>query len=474
MEKGGVLGQKWANTGADEWKRALNHGAALGILVSPKFLESSMTTRQPKGVEVLVAGEALDATAVRHAPEKFQSALLIARATYGSAICCCSQPRLPLVIRERSGRLFLAAWPDQAALHALACPFYSESRNGEHPASGIVLEGGDRNTLSLHRALRKRAADSAGFPARTGSGTLSVRQDDKQTAFHLWGALHYLWEESGLNRWSPGWHRDWGFVRHALRRVAQRTFVGEEALISSLYIPPVWSPKRRDETVEHWKRFTAPLRKNHRGAEVVECGMVIGSVRALEPSPHGFALKLHHHAESFYMDQRMADILAQYSRRGWSAIKHLDPAVDGDEKAYVIAALRVESSRTGRMVIAEGVLMRVSPRFIPVNSSYEDRVARLLVNQDRQFVRPLHYDRHSAHLPNFVLRDVGRSNADAVAMYVYGPSIGAHKRGVQEEADRAASKAQGMGYWRWDAGSQAQPPPLPDAFATSHSSNQAT
>ena len=179
------MAQNWANGGACGRERAWNQGVVLGILRLTPVSGSPMTTRQPNGVEVLVAGAALDATAVRHTPEKFQPALLSARATYGSAICCCSQPRLPLVIRERAGKLFLAAWPDQAALHALACPFYSEPRNAEHPAAGIVLEGADRNTVSLHRALRKRSADPAGLPRRAGSGSLSIRQDDRQAAFHL-------------------------------------------------------------------------------------------------------------------------------------------------------------------------------------------------------------------------------------------------------------------------------------------------
>lgn len=415
-----------------------------------------MSTRQPQRT-VLVAGQEFDAWAVRHAPEQHQDALRLAKSRFGSAICRCSKEPMPLVIRERQGNLFLAAWPDQASQHAFDCPFYGGART----VLGNAIEtDGATTRVNLHRVLlqaNRRLGQAIPEPKPLKAGT----PPNKLDKFHLWGLLHYLWSEAGLNRWSPGWHRDWGFVRHALRRVAQSTYVGDDQLIQSLYVPPVWSEKHRAEIRQHWDQFVAPLHKHNRTSDQVASGLVIGQVRDLQPSEFGFSLKLHHHAAVFYMNQAMADVMAKYSRRGWTALKHLDPVVGEDLKGHVVAALRVEASRTGGMVIVEGVLMRVSPRYIPINSSYEDKLARLLVKEDRLFVRPLHFDNHGASMPDFVLHDTGPGHQDATALYVYGPASGAMKQRILEQSDRQAADKAGHAFWRWNAGEEAQPPPLP-------------
>jgi hypothetical protein len=420
-------------------------------------------------VQVLVAGQAVEAAAIRHEPEAFQVLLEEARRRFGHALCSCQRPPLKLVIRDRQGKLFLAAWPNQAQSHALDCPFYTEERTGANEyAPGAISQDGDRTNLALAHPLRQTdrhqdrgEGEKESIPAKDRSAP--------RERLHLWGLLHYLWEQAGLNRWYPGWHRDWGFVRHVLRRVAQNTTVEGHALLPNLYVPPVWIPAKQDQINAHWDEFVRPLRLQHRRSPTVAAGIVIGMARALEPTEFGYSLRLHHHAERFYMDHALADILARHSRRGWAAIKHLNAAVDADEKPYVVAAMRVQATHTGRLTIVEAALMRVSPRFIPVNSSYEDKVARLLVAQDRQFVRPLHYDSHFLELPDFILKDVAPpalatdSRLQSVALFVYGETITPAQKQRLAARDRRNASAEGLGFWEWDAATDAAPPALPQA-----------
>lgn len=415
-----------------------------------------------------MAGKAVDATAIRHAPQEFQDELRLARKKFGNALCCCQDRPLPLVIRERSEKLFLAAWPEQGALHALGCPFFSEPKLEETAqVAGAVQHEGDVTKVHLHHPIRQpNRAIAAAQPKERG---VAVSKPAKFSRLHLWGLLHYLWDEAGLNRWYPGWHRDWGFVRHSIRRVAQSTIVDGAPLIHSLYVPPVWVPAKKQEVLEQWNKFVAPLLRHHRRANEVASGFVIGSIRLLTPLGDGsYKLALHHHGVPFMVDEWMSKSLSQFSRRGWSALKQLDSPVDGDPRPYVIAALRVEATSTGKMHVVEAVLMRVTPRYIPVNSSFEDKVARVLVEQDRQFVRPLHYDNHHAHLPDFILRDAGRVRR-LVAMHVYGPALGYIKLHQQIDTDKARAEQQGMDFWSWSAALQPQPPPLPPAFPPTNS-----
>jgi len=247
--------------------------------------------------------------------------------------------------------------------------------------------------------------------------------------------------------------------------------VGGKPLLQHLYIPEVWNEARKAEIRAHWREFCAPLHRQHRRSPSVASGFVIGLVRELAPTEYGYAIKLHHHAERFWMDATLSDNLARFSRRGWAALKHLEVSAAPEEKPYVIAALRVEATHTGRLTVVDGALMRVSPRYIPVNSSFEDHLARVLVEQDRQFVRPLHYDNHNLALPDFILKDVdasysgtdGNGHARSVALHVYGPSILPIQKARLTALDRKNAETVGLAFWEWYVADQGQPPALPPA-----------
>ncbi len=442
-------------------------------LPAPLFLRVRMTPHRPGRVSVLAAGQSVEAAAVRHHPLYFQTVLQFARKQYGSALCGCVTPHLKLVIRERNSKLFLAAWPNEADKHAADCPFFSEQASG---ASGYTPEAiqdhGDHTRLELAHALLqepKRSPAERAEPQRSPG--------DARPSLHLWGLLHFLWSRAGLNRWYPGWSRDWGFVRHALRGAAHATQVATGSLQQSLYVPPPWNSKKKAEIEDHWQAFLAPLVRNPRGSGKVASGFVIGEVRALECEPGGSAvILLRHHAPEFFLDRLVVANVARYSHRGWSALKRLEVDLSG-KKPQVVAALRVEATKAGRMVVVEGVLMRVSARYVPVNSSYEDLLATILVEQDREFVRPLHYDNHGTWLPHFVLRDVegeGGTRGTPYALQVYGASIAPFQKERIALEDRERSTGQGLRYWAWDAAKQPAPPPLPTRHSRSVPARDAT
>ena len=137
----------------------------------------------------------------------------------------------------------------------------------------------------------------------------------------------------------------------------------------------------------------------------------------------------------------------------------------------------VEATSNARLKVVEAALMRVSPRFIPVNSSWEDRLARILVEADREFVRPLHYDNHGVPLPHFILRDIQPERCGgytAAALHVYGASIEAAQATRIQVNDRREAANHGLHYWSWDAASKRDPPDLPPLRSRSASQQQPT
>jgi Protein of unknown function (DUF1173) len=380
----------------------------------------------PHHSTALVNGVSIPAIDVRHDPGRYQELLRDAKRTHGHALCQCAATALKLVIRERAGRLFLAAWPDQAASHSLGCAFYSDTLTSTRSKyTPTAVQSDDHgHTLGLHHPFERvvgsvEAGRTGQEQKREGSNTARALPREK---LHLWGVLHYLWDESGLNRWHPSWQRDWGFARHVLRRVAQSTMVNGEELLSNLYIPPVWREGERESIRHHWAHFVQPLQQHHRRSPTVKNRLILGVVKSLDVSEFGFVLHFKHHAEAMYIPTNVAETMQTYSRAGWSALRNLvpTPAV----KCTVVAALRLEATINGRMSVTEGCLMRTSQKLIPVSSTLEATVADMLVEQKRHFIRPLHYDIQHAKQPCFIVKDAKTSHGHVgVGLYVYGSAV---------------------------------------------------
>ena len=94
-------------------------------------------------------------------------------------------------------------------------------------------------------------------------------------------------------------------------------------------------------------------------------------------------------------------------------------------------------------------LMRVTPRFITVDSGYEEIIEARLCEQARSFVKPLRFDAEEDTFPDFVLTDV--DGRESVPMEVFGMN-------TEEYAARRDAKTELYnreygpdGWWSWDA-----------------------
>lgn len=436
-------------------------------MLATRVMKRNNQSAGPDRAKVLIAGVKQSASAVRHDPEPFQAELREAKARFASALCLCQDGPLQMVIRERSAKLWLACWPDQAHAHAMDCPFYgAPNEGGSHQyTEGAITEDGPKTNILLHHPLLQETPKSRGpnkAPAVRASGLSKL---------HLWGLLHHLWESGGLNRWHPGWKRDWGMVRYMVRRAAQSTSVDGQPLLTNLYVPPIWTKERKGEIRAHWDEFTAPLFRQHRSTAQVASGIVIGLVRALEVTEGGFSVRLRNHSEVFYIDKHVADRLASYSRKGWSLLRSQFNDGPGAKPPMVVAALRVQAKPSESFVVVEGVLMRLSPSYIPVSSSFEERVAERLVAEDRRFVRPLHYDMQGLDLAHFVLTDCTVQDSPdtgpkRVALYVYGAAIATTYQRTLEAKDRKEAQRMGYGFWKWNVNESDKVPMLPQVFTS--------
>lgn len=390
---------------------------------------------------VLLAGTVTSAVGVRYRPELFQPILQSAKES-GRAECLCVSPPLRLVVKRKNQKLHLAAWPAEAHLHGLGCPFYSAEAQYAKAAHDNGVKHVDGN--------ESIATYKSPWLAQPSSDAHKAEVEDSDGAVRLWGIVHELWASSRLNCWAPGWRRDWMFVRAVLLRSAENFVINGEPLSGHLYVPPVFSRERKVEINASWHEFVSPLLASPRGSQCVATAFVLGCVVELEPVARGYMVRLQNHYQKVFVGKNMFENLSRMSRRGLQELR-MPPG----NRADVIAMLRVEALSDGGLVAADCVLMRVASRFIPSNYDTEDHLIDLMLREGREFLRPLSYAQSHGELPSFVLRDT----SPETELTVTGAGFPVHKLDGFAKQCAQSAKARGKVSWFWNK--LAPMPPLP-------------
>lgn len=167
-------------------------------------------------------------------PHQFDGLLAAARASAEAVHCLCRKddPR-QLVIRQIRGHHYLAVWPLDGASHTSWCSFHrdaaTEARQQAQDARVGLTDG------------------SGSPPVATAPGPLTAPQLPAAGALDpvvLPALLGKLWDLSGLQRWMPGWTRDWTRVRRTAYAAARRLSIQGVDLDQALFIPRAHATER--------------------------------------------------------------------------------------------------------------------------------------------------------------------------------------------------------------------------------------
>lgn len=387
-------------------------------------------------------------------PHLFASHLHTARVHFGNALCECRAPSLKLQIRERSGKLHLAAWPGQGGVHAFHCPFYSARDRAASSVEGFS-EGQDGR-------IRVKYVSPL---AVAGQAPRDPKPEPVPGTARMWALLHHLWMESGLNRWYPGWRRDWGLARHLLLREASEVEIEDTSLDRILYIPRVFTDRSKKDIDQEWQAFVRPLAVDSRGQITVRSAFVLGVVRTLTQSKNGYQVTLQQHAASIFIPENVCRSLSQRSRRGWSEALLMDGRTEA-AKAKVVVMLRVQANRNAMLVAVDAVMMRATKNLIPSNTGQEDALATALLESASEFIRPLSFEQRHGDLPTFILRQIDGNDAFLTDLYCIPLSTPRHS--VEQVLLGHANKAfqAGHGIWVWNRHEAAAMPKLPPPLGT--------
>lgn len=402
-------------------------------------------------MDIQVAGHRIDCAAALNDVDAIAAHLVKAKAAPGHALCLCTAPARKLVIRTVGTRHFLAVWPHDGHLHHYACLFHRNE--GARTEGGVavnpaILETGDGFDIAADFALaRKQHIEGAEPAARSLPSSLPTSTRPTRARMGLLGILQHLWQEAQLNRWGSGWKRDWWRVTNQLLPVLEQGTVARRPMVECVYLVPEFKEVRRQLIDGAWGSFRRRLERG--GSDEVTMGIVVGEAKAFERSPHGFKLSLRHLRDPLFMSGALRDKLSVSYSRAFNQIGN-------DETIRVVCIALVELSKMNYVTVIDAALMATSRQYIPVDSSYEARLAHKLVDEDRSFSKPLKLEGDSQTLPDFILSDTW----PPFVLEVFGMTTSDYLERKAQKLD--LYRTEGKPVWSWNADKEPHPPRLPD------------
>lgn len=362
-------------------------------------------------------------------------------------LCTCVQEGVEMYIALVGGKHLVKRMPNTGGDHAPGCDHYEPpaelSGLGQVMGTAIQEDPEDGTTaLKLDFSLTKVSGKTA--PVAGGAESDSVKTDG--TKLSLRGTLHYLWEEAGFNRWSPGMagRRSWFVIRKYLLQAAEAKTAKGSNLGELLYIPEQFSIEKKDEIAQRRMALLARASTATKGARRLM--IVIGEVKAIEETNYGARLVFWHAADCPFMMN--SDLHKRFVKRFADEITLAQSHPD----SHLMAIATFSVGSTGVAAIEEIAVMNATAQWVPFENNFDLLLIQRMCAADRRFVVGLRYNLSSSKpLACMVASD---TYPTPTAMYIEPPGA-AEEFSAAMQALIAESRLQA---WIW----RPEDPELPD------------
>lgn len=379
---------------------------------------------------------------------KLPAALESIYGTKARPVCACKPGGVEMYIAKIAGKYAVKRMPNTGPDHAADCDSYEPplALSGLGQVMGSAIEeDADKGltTLKLDFSLTKVAAKKA--PSPGSSAKDSVKTDGNKLT--LRGTLHYLWEQAGFNRWTPGMEgkRPWAVIRKYLLLAAENKVVKGGGLPERLYVPEPFTAGKKGEIGQ--RRIARMAQAAAQAKEIRQLMIVIGDVAAIDKSRFGFKIRFKHVPDCDFMMNE--ELHTRLQKRFATEIELWDSNSENGVRLMAIATFGV--GHTGVPSIEEIALMVVSPDWIPFENQFELTLLASLVEKKRRFTKGLRYNlASSTPLATTVLAD---TQPHATAMYIV--PCGANEEYLKELNELIANSK--LPSWKWDLGAAGMP-----------------
>lgn len=368
-------------------------------------------------------------------------------------VCVCREPGAEMYVARVNGRHIIKRMPNSGGQHAPACDSFEPPAelSGLGEVMGTAIQENPevgQTALKLDFSLTKIAGRAA--PTPNGQEADSVRTDGNKLT--LRGLLHYLWEEAGFNRWSPGMagRRSWYVIRRYLLAAADGKVAKGDALGDSLYIPEPFSLEHKTEIEQRRMAHLGKACAMEKGGRRLM--VVVGEVKEIAPSRYGYKIVFKHLPDFHFM---VNEDLHKRLRKRFDMELSLWDAM---ESTHLMAIGTFGVGASGVASLEEVALMIVTENWIPFDSMFEKTVIDAMTHAGRRFFKGMRYNLPASR----PLACVVASDTEPlpVAMYVLPP--GSNDDYI--EALTALMEESKLGRWLWRAG-DGEMPALPDLHA---------
>lgn len=370
-----------------------------------------------------------------------EALLVAAHASKQRPRCLCTADGVPMYTAHFGERIIVKRMPNTGHLHAPECPSFDPppelSGLGEVAGSAIQEDpASGATTLRLDFTLSKRGGTRP--PVAQGTPPDTQRTDGQKLT--LRGALHYLWEQAELTRWSPGMtgKRTWGVVQRRLLAASQNKFAKGDPLADVLFVPEPWS---EDQKVAIERNRRAQLARLHmRDASGTRLMVIVGELKRFEEARFGSRAVIKHLPE---MPLKVEADLMGRIRRYFEQELALWESTD-DTHMILVGTFGMDAAAYAHLEAAS--LMVTDANWVPIEHRWDLELIRRLCAEGRRFTKGLRYNLASNQpIASAVLTDVGEG---PVALYVVPPSSGADVlRKVNALVDESELRS-----WIWHAG----------------------
>jgi hypothetical protein len=371
-----------------------------------------------------------------------QAALARLHDTRGRPRCLCVEAGVDLYV-ARHRHYVLKRLPGTGADHDPTCPHYEfdalPGGLGVLIGDAVIEHAPDAVELRVDFPLSR-------WPGRRVAGGVAGGEGCDvhvaQQRFGLLAVLHYLYERAGLNRWYPAMQgaRNQGVLCKYLLAAAEEIRIKSERLADRLYVPEPWRAEAMDEIAARRRHKLAVL--HAAGADGrFKLALVVGEFKGSEPAAVGRRLLVKHMPDAPLIIEAHAWARAQ---RLYGALMQAQEA-DASRRPKLLVAALIHAAREQVYQVDTLAMMLATDTYLPVDGPHELPLIERLVDEQRAFLKPLHYGlRQAAELPSALLLDSLDAAGRPVPAYVISAFANANERSALESAARANAAA-----WVW-------------------------
>ena len=345
-----------------------------------------------------------------------QAALANAHRQHIRPRCRCRPAGVEMyVARLAGGWHIIKRLPNSGSQHASDCPSFelpaSLTGRSAHVGTTIIDDGNAETELRLGFSLRRPLRHER--TARETPVTEHRRARPNEPRLGLVGLLHYLWEEAGLNRWSPrmSGKRAWPIVSWHLRQAAERTTIGGAPLSETLWIPEAFRADHKAAIAARRKDAWAHISGDRSRQDLM---ILIAELKGIKEHDRGRIFTFRHMPDAPVMID--AGVYDNFAETHDEDIKLWNPE-SGD---HLLVAASFSVTKAGLPVIEEPAAMLTSSEWLPYSTKRSRQVLAAAVAAQRRLIVPLTYgpDAGPAH-PAFVFTDT----PEPVAAFTEAPAV---------------------------------------------------